>query len=134
MQHLQNQITQHSYPRNLDHIAEEFGPQLDDVSCGVAAVHHGLLLGGLAMPKGALQAFFRVYPNPGPKAYHYLDEERLPAGLRDLGLDPGRDWVKRRKGESTHQFLERLGREMDQCAFVIACILYAAKIDTDSNI
>lgn len=92
MQHLPDQIRQHPYPAALDHIAQEFGPQLDEVSCGPAAVHHGLLLGGLTIPKAALQAIFRTYPKPGPDAYGYLDPVRLKAGLEDLGLMP--EWVE----------------------------------------
>ncbi len=68
MQLWRDQIRQHPYPRDLDHVAqEEFGLQLDEVVGGVAAVHHGLLLGGLTIPKAALQAIFRTHPNPRPR-------------------------------------------------------------------
>ena len=120
MQHLPDQIRQHPYPHNLSHIAQEFGPQLDEVSCGAAAVHHGLLLGGLTIPKAALQAIFRTYPDPGPDAYDYIDKKHLKAGLEDLGFKPERVECKSR--ESTHQFLERLGQGMEGGTFVIACV------------
>jgi hypothetical protein len=120
MQPWRDQIRQHPYPHDLDHIAQEFGPQLDYVSCGVAAVHHGLLLGGLTIPKAALQAIFRIHPDPGAGAYGYLDEVLLMAGLKDLGFSV--EELYKRSRESTAQFLERLGQEMDHGAFAIACI------------
>ncbi|HBI42781.1 MAG TPA: hypothetical protein DDY78_07975 [Planctomycetales bacterium] len=120
MQPWRDQIRQHPYPHDLDHIAQEFGPQLDYVSCGVAAVHHGLLLGGLTIPKAALQAIFRVHPDPGPSAYGYVDEERLPAVLKALGFSVEERY--RRSRESTPTFLERLGPELDRGAFAIASI------------
>jgi hypothetical protein len=122
MQLWRDELRQHAYPHYLDHIEEQFGFQLDEVSCGVAAVHHGLLLGGLTIPKAALQAIFRTHPDPGPGAYGYVDEVRLMAGLKDLGLAPVERY--RRSRESTSQFLKRLGQEMemDRGAFAIACI------------
>jgi hypothetical protein len=122
MQLWRDQIRQHSYPRYLDHIAQEFGPQLDDISCGAAAIHHGLLLGGLTIPKAALQAIFRTYPDPGPDDYDYISEDRLIDGLERLGLTP--EPFKLKSHESTRQFLERLGQEMEigRGAFAIACI------------
>ena len=120
MQPWRDQIRQHPYPHDLDHIAQEFGPQLDYVSCGVAAVHHGLLLGGLTIPKAALQAIFRIHPNAGPDAFPYLDEKRLKDGLEALGFSVEEPY--RRSRESTHTFLERLGPELDRGAFAIASI------------
>ncbi len=114
MQHVRDLIRPHPYPRDLDRIAQEFGRQLDDRSCGAAAVHHGLLLGGLTIPKAALQAIFGNYR-------YGIDGESLQARLHDLGLEP--EYLKRRPSvESTSQFLERLGQEMDRGAFVLACI------------
>ncbi len=120
MQLWRDELRQHPYPHDLDHIDQEFGPQLDYVSCGVAAVHHGLLLGGLTIPKAALQAIFRIHPNPGPDAFPYLDEKRLKDGLEALGFSVEEPY--RRSGESTHTFLERLGPELDRGAFAIASI------------
>src|SRR5207249_1824032 len=72
---------------------------------GAAAVHHGLLLGGLTVPKGVLQAMFRTYPNKikkerlqarlhGRTGYrkrpplNHIGGEDLNARLRDLGFEP----------------------------------------------
>jgi hypothetical protein len=107
------QIRPHPYPRDLDLVAQEFGRQLDGYDCGAAAVHHGLLLGGLTIPKATLQAMFRVDPDG-------IDGERLSDCLEALGLEPL--YLKKPSGESTQQFLERLGQEMDRGAFVLACI------------
>jgi hydroxyacylglutathione hydrolase len=107
------QIRPHPYPRDLDLVAQDFGRQLDGYGCGAAALHHGLLFGGLTIPKAALHAMFRVYPDG-------IDGERLNAYLQALGLEP--DYREKPSGESTQQFLERLGQEMDRGAFVLACI------------
>jgi hypothetical protein len=118
-----DQIQEHPYPRDLDHIAQEFGPQLDGVSCGVAVVHHGLLLGGLTIPKAALQALFQTHPDARRGTYGYVSAERLLKGLRNLGLEPD---VFKRKSTSTPEFLEQLGRELDHGDFAIACIYEGA--------
>jgi hypothetical protein len=112
-----DQIRSHPYPRDLAHIAQEFGPQLTD-GCGAAVVHHGLLLGGLTIPKAALHAMFGIYPD-GPNA-DGIDGDTLSARLRDLGFEP--DFLEKPSGESTRRFLERLGQEMERGAFVLACI------------
>jgi hypothetical protein len=101
------------YPRDLDRVAQEFGRQLDGDGCGAAAVHHGLLLGGLTIPMATLHAMFRVNPDG-------IDGERLSACLQALGLEP--IYLEKPSRESTRQFLERLGREMDRGVFVLACI------------
>ena len=81
-----NQILRHSYPHDLDRLQQEFGPQFDDVSCGPSTVHHGLLLGGLTVPKTAAQAYFRSALIPAPTEFDYLNEDRLTAGLNGLGF------------------------------------------------
>jgi hypothetical protein len=111
-----DQIRSHSYPRDLAHIAQEFGPQLQD-GCGAGVVHHGLLLGGLTIPKAALHAMFGIYPDGGAD---YIDGETLSDRLRDLGFEP--EYLEKQAGESTPQFLARMGQEMDRGAFVLACI------------
>ncbi len=113
-----DQIRSHYYPRDLVHITQEFGPQLPD-GCGAAVVHHGLLLGGLTIPKAALHAMFRIYPDADGPADH-IDGETLSDRLRDLGFMP--EYLEKPEGESTRRFLERLGQEMEQGAFVLACI------------
>jgi hypothetical protein len=109
-------IRQHSYPRDLDHVTREFCPQWDDASCGLAAVRHGLLLGGLTVPEGTLGAIFgRTYPDGID-----LSEKTSLVRLRDLGLDPVN--LPMPASQQTHQFLELLGHEMDRGAFALACI------------
>jgi hypothetical protein len=77
-------------------------------------VRHGLLLGGLSVPEGVLQAIFRTHP-------YGIDGDSLSDRLHDLGLDPEYVELKRSR-ESLHQFWERLGHEMDRGAFVLACV------------
>jgi hypothetical protein len=110
-------IRPHPYPRDLDHIAREFRPQWDDASCGLAAVRHGLLLGGLSVPEGTLGAIFgRTYPDGID-----LSEETSLVRLRDLGLDPVN--LTKPSRQPTRQFFEeKLGHEMAQGAFVLATI------------
>jgi hypothetical protein len=108
------QVRPHPYPLDLYHIAREFGRQLDDASCALAAVRHGLLLGGLTVPEGTLGAIFgRTYPDGVPG-------KTLLLRLRDLGLDPV--YLKKPSGQQTHRFLEELGHEMQGGAFVLVCI------------
>jgi hypothetical protein len=110
-----DQVQPHSFPRDLDYIAREFEPQWDDASCGLAAVRHGLLLGGLTVPEGTLGALFgRTYPDGID-----LSERTSLARLRDLGFDPEN---LKRKAQTTPQFLEQLGHELDRGAFALACI------------
>jgi len=100
----------------LDRIAREFSPQWDDASCSLAALRHGLLLGGLTVPEGTLGAIFgRKYPDG-------IDLSDKPSRdrLRDLGLDPVNLTMPSR--QQTPQFLEQLGLEMDRGAFALACI------------
>ncbi len=111
-----DQVRSHSCPRDLAHIAQEFGPQLPD-GCGAAVVHHGLLLGGLTIPKGALHAMFGIYPDGGADS---IDGETLSDRLHDLGFEP--EYLEKQAGESTRQFLARIGQEMDQGVFALACI------------
>jgi hypothetical protein len=109
-------IRPHPYPQYLDRIAREFSPQWDDASCGLAAVRHGLLLGGLTVPEGTLGALFgRRYPDGID-----LSEKTSLDRLRDLGLDPVN--LTKPSRQQTHQFLEQLGHEMDRGAFALATI------------
>jgi hypothetical protein len=117
------QIRAHPFPRDLDHIAQEFGGQLDLCGCGAAAVHHGLLLGGLTIPKAALHAMLRVNP-------WGIDGKTMNACLRALGLEV--DYLDKPSGESTQQFLERMGQEMERGAFVLTTIYdYGGDDDQD---
>jgi hypothetical protein len=117
MQLWRDQIRPHRYPRDLVHVAQDFGRQLQD-GCGAGVAHHGLLLGGLTIPKAALHAMFGIYPD-GPYA-DGIDGDTLGARLKDLGFDP--EYLDKPSGESTDRFLDRLGQEMDRGAFVLACI------------
>ncbi len=125
MSDLRNQILRHSYPHDLDRLQQEFGPQFDDVSCGPSTEHHGLLLGGLTVPKTALQAYFRINPDTAPDEFDYLNEERLTAGLNGLGFSVEERYHK--SGEDTEQFLKQLGQELDtgRVAFAMACIYWS---------
>ncbi len=115
MQEWCDQVQPHCYPRDLVQIAQEFGPQLEEDSCGAAAVRHGLLLGGLTVPEGTLQAIL------GTKDKGICGED-LHARLEALALAPEFLELKRSR-ESPRQFWERLGREMDERgAFVLACV------------
>ena len=60
---------------------------------------------------------FGTYPD-GP--YDYIDGETLSDRLKDLGLEP--EYHEKPLGKSSRQFLEWLGRQMDQGAFALACI------------
>ncbi len=117
MDEMRELIRAHPYPQCLDFIAREFRPQWDEASCGLAALRHGLLLGGLTVPEGTLGAIFgRTYPDGID-----LSEKTSLVRLRELGFDPVNLTMKPPR-QQTPQFLEQLGHEMDRGAFVLACI------------
>lgn len=108
----QAHISPHVYGAHFARIAQEFGPQPDDASCGASAVHHGLLLGGLTIPKATLIALFR-------SAGEGIDGPSLSVRLAELGFRP--ELRNRRSGQSTRDFLEQMTQEMER-GFLLACI------------
>jgi hypothetical protein len=107
-------VTAHPFPSALDRVRRSFARQPDNQTCGAAAIRHGLLLGGLTVPAAILEAVLDIRCNQGtPPAI-------LRACLQRLGL--GVHTVRKRARQSTAAFLDSMGRDLEQGAFLLPCI------------
>jgi hypothetical protein len=102
------------YPAAFGLVYGSFAVQPDEQTCGAAAIRHGLLLGGLSIPVGALAALLEIPHNEGT---HY---EALLHCLTCLGFQVQQ--VTRPSESSTADWLDGLRPCMEQeGAFLLPC-------------
>jgi hypothetical protein len=104
----------HPFPAALERVRRSFARQPDDQTCGAVAIRHGLLLGGLTIPTGALEAMLDIRANEGTAP------ATLRACLRRFGL--GAHPLRKPARQATAAFLDGLRGEFDRGAFLLPCI------------
>lgn len=114
MWNLSQLLTVHTFPSGFDRIRRSFARQVDLQTCGAAAIRHGLLLGGLTIPAATLEAVLEIRNNEGTTPV------ALRTCLRRLGFEPR--LLRKKRRESTREFLDGLRSEFARGAFLIPCV------------
>src|SRR5262245_8333944 len=114
MTDLSQLLTPHPFPSALHRVRRSFARQPDSLTCGAAAIRHGLLLGGLTLPTAMLEAILGIRENDGTSPL------ALRTCLRRLGFEPRA--VRKPLRESTTDFMDRLTPEFASGAFLVPCV------------
>jgi hypothetical protein len=110
-----------TYPEAFRLVYDSFASQPNPLTCGAAALRHGLLLGGLLAPVTLLESLLEIRNN---WETHYTT---LLDALCRLGFQTEPEPRVRPEGQSTADFLAALGSELEQgtVAFLLPCLNYA---------